>query len=56
MKPILRSALGVVSLGLVAFSSGGADSGPLTLTYENPLWDGYLADPFVFKSGDSYYA
>lgn len=29
---------------------------PLVLTYENPLWSGYLADPFVLKVGDYYYA
>ncbi|MBN1362850.1 MAG: glycoside hydrolase family 43 protein [Sedimentisphaerales bacterium] len=28
----------------------------LPLTYENPLWSGYLADPFVLKVGDEYYA
>lgn len=29
---------------------------PVTLSYTNPLWDGYLADPFVLKDGDAWYA
>jgi arabinan endo-1,5-alpha-L-arabinosidase len=28
----------------------------ISLAYENPLWSGYLADPFVLKVGDEYYA
>lgn len=28
----------------------------MTLKYENPLWDGYLADPYAFKDGDVWYA
>lgn len=28
----------------------------MTLTYENPVWDGYLADPHAFQVGDTYYA
>lgn len=27
-----------------------------TLNYENPVWDGYLADPQVLKVGTEYYA
>lgn len=27
-----------------------------TLRYRNPVWNGYLADPFVLKSGAYYYA
>lgn len=27
-----------------------------TLTYRNPVWDGYLADPFVLQFGGDYYA
>lgn len=26
------------------------------ITYRNPVWPGYFADPFVLKSGDEYYA
>lgn len=26
------------------------------ITYRNPVWPGYLADPFVLRSGDRYYA
>jgi arabinan endo-1,5-alpha-L-arabinosidase len=26
------------------------------LTYQNPVWSGYLADPFVLRDGDAYYA
>src|ERR1700744_2111492 len=26
------------------------------LTYTNPVYGGYLADPFVWKTGDTYYA
>jgi len=25
------------------------------LDYANPLWDGYCADPFILRSGESYY-
>ncbi|RIK72094.1 MAG: glycoside hydrolase [Planctomycetota bacterium] len=28
----------------------------LTLEYHNPVWDGYLADPQVLKTGGEYYA
>lgn len=28
----------------------------LRLEYENPVWDGYLADPQVLKTGGEYYA
>lgn len=34
-----------------------ADSAPpATLEYENPVWDGYLADPQVLRTGGEYYA
>ena len=26
------------------------------LSYQNPVWSGYLADPFILKSGDAYFA
>jgi hypothetical protein len=28
----------------------------MSLTYQNPVWPGYLADPFVLKTGGEYYA
>ena len=28
----------------------------MVLSYQNPVWDGYLADPFVLKVGREYYA
>lgn len=28
----------------------------MVLTYSNPVWPGYFADPFAFRSGDYYYA
>ena len=28
----------------------------MTLTYTNPVWPGYLADPFVLKWEGEYYA
>jgi hypothetical protein len=28
----------------------------MRLEYENPVWDGYLADPQVLKTGGEYYA
>lgn len=28
----------------------------LSLTYRNPVWSGYLADPFVLRVGDRYFA
>ncbi len=28
----------------------------MTLTYQNPVWPGYMADPFVLKWNDEYYA
>lgn len=31
-------------------------SGDVVLEYENPLWDGYLADPQVLRTGGEYYA
>ena len=34
----------------------GAGPKPITLTYENPLWSGYLADPFVLEVDGEYYA
>ncbi|MCP5532813.1 MAG: family 43 glycosylhydrolase [Akkermansiaceae bacterium] len=43
-----------ISLAL-AFLTPAA-RGETTLEYTNPLWDGYLADPFAFKVGDTWYA
>ena len=37
-------------------STGGAVAGERTLEYQNPVWDGYLADPMVLKLGTEYYA
>lgn len=34
----------------------GGSRKPLTLSYENPLWSGYLADPFVLEVDGEYYA
>lgn len=31
-------------------------AGRMPGTYTNPVWDGYLADPFVWKQGASWYA
>lgn len=31
-------------------------AGEMKITWSNPLWDGELADPFAFKSGDFWYA
>lgn len=28
----------------------------MALTYQNPVWPGYFADPFVLRAGDDYYA
>lgn len=42
----------IVFLALVGASAVRAE----VLEYENPVWDGYLADPFAFKSGDTWYA
>lgn len=28
----------------------------LPLTYQNPVWPGYFADPFVLRTGDEYFA
>ncbi|MCC6492914.1 MAG: glycoside hydrolase family 43 protein [Pirellulales bacterium] len=28
----------------------------MTIEYQNPVWDGYLADPQVLKTGSEYYA
>lgn len=50
MKPHL------LLLALLVLPCVSAEETPVTLTYENPLWDGYLADPQVFKSGDTWYA
>lgn len=46
MKPALLAALALLSLPATAE----------TLSYTNPLWDGYLADPHAFKVGDTWYA
>ena len=46
MKPIAAA----ISLILTLACSAGE------ITYTNPLWDGYLADPHAFKVGDTYYA
>lgn len=29
---------------------------PMTLMYQNPVWSGYLADPFVLRAGEEYFA
>jgi beta-xylosidase len=56
MRSVTLLTLPAALLSLFALGCPGADSTGLTLTYENPLWDGYLADPFVFKVKDVYYA
>ncbi len=33
-----------------------ADTKPISLSYTNPVWDGYLADPHVINTGGFYYA
>ncbi len=42
-------------LALLLLPSLGVADETVKLEYSNPLWDGYLADPQVFKSGDTYY-
>jgi len=46
--------LSVLVLAGLPLLAGCAGSGPeaMTLTYENPLWPGYLADPFVLEGAD----
>ncbi len=50
------STILVLGLAGMAGCQTGQRQEKLTLTYENPLWSGYLADPFVLKVGDAYYA
>lgn len=46
-----------ILLHLVAFAFLAPSArGEPTLEYTNPLWDGYLADPYAFRVGDTYYA
>ncbi|MBB5351677.1 beta-xylosidase [Haloferula luteola] len=47
--------LKMMMVGAVALRTVVASETP-TISYENPVWDGYLADPYVFKSGDAWYA
>ena len=28
----------------------------MALRYQNPVWPGYFADPFVLRHGDEYFA
>jgi len=56
MKPIIQFTLPAAILCLFTLGCCGTGSKALTLTYENPLWDGYLADPYVFKVDETYYA
>ena len=53
-SPLLVSTL--ASLCAIAIQGRAADAETLTLEYRNPLWDGTLADPYMFKAGDTYYA
>ncbi|MES2921758.1 MAG: glycoside hydrolase family 43 protein [Verrucomicrobiota bacterium] len=46
MKPIAAALCLILTL---ACNAG-------EITYTNPLWDGYFADPHAFKVGDTYYA
>ncbi len=49
MKPAVSALFAAVFLT-------SASAGEITLTYSNPLWEGTLADPQVFKAGDAWYA
>ncbi|MBN2842054.1 MAG: glycoside hydrolase family 43 protein [Sedimentisphaerales bacterium] len=51
MKRILYFCMLMSAMLLCSCSSKS-----VTLTYSNPLWDGYLADPHMVKFGDTYYA
>ncbi len=54
MKPTLAAlAFALFPLAVVPAEEPAAAR---TLEYRNPLWDGYLADPYAFKVGDTWYA
>jgi GH43 family beta-xylosidase len=36
-------------------TKAGETAKSLSLTYHNPLWDGYLADPYMFKASNGFY-
>ena len=40
----------------VAETGIGTTHKPMPLTYTNPVWSGYFADPFVLRWQDEYYA
>lgn len=52
MRKGLLWATTVAGMGFLA--SCGRQT--ITLTYTNPIWDGYLADPFVFRVDHCDYA
>lgn len=54
--PAMKSLIAALICLAAPSASPAADAKPLTLDYQNPLWDGALADPHAFKSGDSWYA
>ena len=43
MKSRIANALRLAALGLMTATASAADDKPLTLDYQNPLWDGALA-------------
>ncbi|MGE4285408.1 MAG: glycoside hydrolase family 43 protein [Phycisphaerae bacterium] len=52
LKKIAFCLFGVAALLCLA----SCTSKPIKITYTNPLWDGYLADPHMFKYDGVYYA
>ena len=54
---IMKSSFQLLLLyGLLVFAASCAGPKTMTLSYENPVWDGYLADPHVLYTKGVYYA
>lgn len=51
-----KQALCLTALVGVLFLASCTGSKPMTLTYTNPVWQGYLADPQVLETDGWYYA
>ncbi|AQQ09799.1 Extracellular endo-alpha-(1-_5)-L-arabinanase 1 precursor [Sedimentisphaera cyanobacteriorum] len=52
----VKHLLILTALSSIIFLSSCAGNKSMELSYENPVWDGYLADPHIFRAEGSYYA
>jgi beta-xylosidase len=56
MKRMIPIIVKIMTAAAILFSVSCAAPKPYTLTYTNPVWEGYLADPHVLFTNGRFYA